>query len=168
MMKLVKKLIVYLIILLTIYFVISCNIRKEKVLVIQDKTSNKKVEYYLPNCNFSLGYQHSVMKTPVEEFFYINEHNQIILEKIVYESYGVGTPFLKEEGELEIIDGKYILKINRTFKEINMIISPIPNHWLTIGEEKHELNDILEKPNSSIKIHIYQTYRLKSFFNNIF
>lgn len=160
-----KKLIVLLLITLTLYFVISCNFIKTMVLVIEDNTSHEKFEYYLSNRNFSLGYLHSVLKTPVEEFFYINEHNQIVLEKVAYESYGVGTPFLEEEGELEIIGDTFILKINRVFDDINMIISPIPNHWLSIGENKYQLNEILRKPNSSIRIYINEIFKMKSFLN---
>ena len=160
-----KKLIVLILIILALYFVISCNLIKTKVLVIQDNTSHENFEYYLPNRNFSLGYFHSVLKTPVEEFFYINEHNQIVLEKIIYESYGVGSPFLEEEGELHIINDKFALKINRILDEINMVISPIPNHWISIGENKYELNEVLNKPNSRIRIYIKQSYQLRSFLN---
>ena len=159
-----RKLFVFIMIILTIYFVFSCNIIKAKVLVIEDRENNEKLEFNLPNYCFSLGYIHSVMKTPVEEFFYINENNQIVLEKISYESYGVGTPFLEEEGELEIIGDKFILKVNRVFSDINMIISPIPNHWLLIEDKKYEFNDVL-KPNSKIKIYIDEIYKLESFLN---
>lgn len=172
MMRLIKnnkelliKLMVIILILLALYFVISCNLRKTKVLVIEDNTNHQKFEYNLPNRNFSLGYTHSVLKTPVEEFFYINENNQIVLEKIVFESYGVGTPFLEEEGELEVVDGKFVLKIDRVLDNINMIISPIPNHWISISDNKYYFNDILDKPNSSIKISIYETLSIKSFSN---
>ena len=165
--ELIIKFFVFIIVFTSLCFVISCNIRKVKVLVISDVTSNEKLEFYLPNNNFSLGYTHSVMKTPVEEYFYINEYNQIVLEKTIYKSYGVGLPFLSEEGELEIVNGDFILKLNRVFNELNMVISPIPKHWLTIGEKKYEFNNILEVPNSTIKIYITQKYKLKSFLNKI-
>lgn len=161
--RILRKIIVLLMIILTLWFVISSKYTKTKVLVIEDYATQEKFQYSVTNCNFSLGYIHSVMKTPVEEFFYINEQNQIVLERIIYESYGVGTPFLEEEGELEVVGDTFSLKINRIFDDINMIISPIPNHWLSIGGVKYEFNDTL-KPNSNIKIYVNDVYKLESFF----
>lgn len=167
MMKFIKEkkyllrfILVIIIIFTSLLFVMSCNISKVKVLIIQDNTSNIKYEYTLLDCTFSLGYLHSVMKTPTEEFFYANEDNQIVLEKTVYESYGVGLPFLEEEGELECVDGKFILKMNRVYDELNMIISPIPEHYICIGDKKIKLNDLLKKPNSSIKLYVDVIYKI--------
>lgn len=127
---------------------------KGRLLVIQNNTTGYKTEFYLPDNQFSLGYMHSVMKTPAEEFFRVNDNDEIVLEKTVYESFGVGLPFLANEDDFEIKDGKFILSTNYIFKEINMIISPIPKHWLQIGDMKYELTDILKEKNSSITIYI--------------
>lgn len=161
----IRIIIISLIILSSIIFVLGCNIEKGKVLVIQNNTTGVKTEFYLPNDKFSLGYIHSVMKTPAEEFFYINKNNEIVLEKTIYESYGVGLPFLPDEGELNVEDGKFILYMNRTYKEINMIISPIPKHWLQIGDTKYQLMDILKEPNCSIIIYAQNESIIKNFIN---
>ncbi len=142
---------------------------KGKLLVMQNNTTGQKIEFYLPQRQFSLGYMHSVMKTPAEEFFRINKNNEIVLEKTVYESFGVGLPFLADGNDFEIEDGKFILKTNYILKEINMIISPIPEHWLRIGDMKYELMDILKVKNSSITIYasnISIIRNLSRLFNN--
>lgn len=110
---------------------------KDYYLVISDRKTDKKWEYELKDKNFSLGYVHSVMKTEAEEFFSVEEKSKdIVLTKTIYSSYGVGLPFLPEEGKLEIKDGKFILNINRKFKEINMVVSPLAKHYLKINKKK--------------------------------
>jgi hypothetical protein len=161
----IKILIISLIIGTSIIFVLGCNIEKGKILVIQNNTTGEELEFYLPDNSFSLGYIHSVMKTPAEEFFYVNNNNEIVLQKTIYQSYGVGLPFLPEEGELSVEDGKFILYMNRTLKEINMIISPIPKHWLQIGDTKYQLMDILKEPDCSIKIYVHDESIIKNFIN---
>ncbi|WP_326907533.1 DUF1850 domain-containing protein [Sedimentibacter sp. MB31-C6] len=157
--------IIFIIILSSIVFILGCNVENGKILVIQNNTTGIKTEFYLPNNSFSLGYTHSVMKTPAEEFFSVDENNQIILNKTVYESFGVGLPFLADEKDFEIKDDKFILYTNSIYNEINMIISPIPKHWLQIGDKKYELMDILKEPNCSIEIYVYDKDMIKKFFN---
>lgn len=162
----IRNLIIICLILLSVIFVITSNIEKGKVLIIQDNTSNEKHEFYLPDNTFSLGYKHSVLKTPAEEFFYVRDNNTMLLHKTEYESYGVGLPFLADKDDFKIENGKFILLIQREFKKLNMIISPIPNHWLSIGDDKYYLNDILKEPDSSISIYVNDKYVLKGFFNS--
>lgn len=167
----IRIIIISLIISSSIIFIIGSNIQNGKILVIQNNTTGVKSELYLPDEGFSLGYTHSVMKTPAEEFFVVDENNEIILEKTIYESYGVGLPFLSnlgdegDEGVFEIKDDKFILYINRTFSEINMIISPIPEHYIKIGNTKYDLMDMLKEPDCSITIYAYDKKIIKNFFN---
>jgi len=119
-----KRVLVFIIIFISLIFVISSNVTKVKVLIIEDNTSNVKFEY---------------------------------------ESYGVGLPFLSEEGELEVVDGKFIVKMKRVYDKLNMIISPIPNHFICIGNKKIELNNILKKQNSSITIYVGEIYKINYF-----
>jgi len=147
------KIFILLIIAVAVVLMSGIAAGKGRLLVVQNNTTGHKIEFYLPERQFSLGYIHSVMKTPAEEFFRINENNEIVLEKTVYESFGVGLPFLADGNDFEIEDSKFILKTNYALKEINMIISPIPEHWLRIGDMKYELMDILKVKNSSITIY---------------
>ncbi|WMJ78754.1 MULTISPECIES: DUF1850 domain-containing protein [unclassified Sedimentibacter] len=137
------------------------GVGKNKLLVIQNNTTGEKTEFYLKDDSFSLGYMHSVMKTPAEEFFRVNADNEIVLEKTVYESFGVGLPFLADKNDFEIKDDKFILYTDSVFKEINMIISPIPEHWLQIGDMKYELTNILKEKNCSITIYSHDDSVMK-------
>lgn len=161
----IRIIIISLIIVSSITFILGCTIENGKVLVIQNNTTGKNAEFFLTENDFSLGYIHSVMKTPAEEFFYVNKNNEIILKKTIYKSLGVGLPFLPEEGDLTVEDGKFILYMNRSFKEINMIISPIPKHWMQIGDTNYSLMDILEEPDCSIKIYAHDRNIIKNFLN---
>lgn len=123
-------------------------------LIVKDRNSDKKWEYKLKKNEFSIGYKHSVEKTQAEELFKVNKSGDIILWETVYEDYGVGLPFLPEEGQLEVRDGKFILKMNRSFKEINMTISPIAEHYLKINNKKYMLSKLLEGQVRSINLKI--------------
>lgn len=122
-------------------------LKPKYILVIENKTDNKIIEYPLKDKKFSLGYTHSVMKTEAEEFFIAEKDKKIKLVRTEYKSYGVGLPFLQEEGKMVIENGKFILEMNREFKDISMVISPIGKHYLKINEKKYMLSEILgEKP----------------------
>jgi hypothetical protein len=94
------------------------------------------------------------MKTEAEEFFVVGDKKQIILEKTVYESYGVGLPFLPDEGEMQVKDGKFILMITREFPGIAMVISPIANHYLRIQDKKYMLSNIFGDKSTKILLKI--------------
>ena len=65
-----------------------------------------------PGAEFSVRFIHSVQRTPVEEFFAVNEAaDGFILRATRYESFGVGLPFLtsdgtfRREGDRFVMDG---------------------------------------------------------------
>jgi len=146
---------------IAVYIMGAIGSKGHKLLVIKNNTTGQKTEFYLKDNSFSLGYMHSVMKTPAEEFFHINENNKIVMEKTVYESFGVGLPFLADMDDFEIKDDKFILYKNDDYEEINMIISPIPEHWLQIGDMKYELMDILKEENCSITVYAHDVSTIK-------
>lgn len=161
----IRIIIISIIILISIIFILGCSVENGKVLVFKNTTTGKKTEFYLPNNRFSLGYIHSVMKTPAEEFFHVNINNKIVLEKTIYESFGVGLPFSAKQEDFELVDDKFILYINREYNLINMIISPIPEHWLQIEDKKYELMDFLIQPDCSVTIFVHDKNIVKRFFN---
>lgn len=134
-----------------------------KVLIVEDLEGQAKNEFFLPDKTFTLGYIHSVELTPAEELFRVGQDNTLMLYETIYESYGVGLPFLKEEGELDIKDGKFILKIQRSMDSIKLRVSPIPKHWLSIGDERYELIQLIEKPKDLVEIYAVDRWGLKVF-----
>ena len=84
--------------------------------------SDDRATLYLPTFTgdtFSLHFIHSVHKTPVWENFVVGPENQITLVSTEYESYGVGMPFLPEEGTFAQQDNKIQLtNLQRVFAQI--------------------------------------------------
>lgn len=68
---------------------------------------------------FSLKYTHSVQKTPVAENFIIQAVDELILDSTVYQTYGVGLPFLPGEGRFERQGNNFVLSgIGRRFDKV--------------------------------------------------
>jgi len=110
---------------------------QERLVLVVEELNTGAEEIFIPaDGTFQLGYTHSVLLTPVDEYFEIDEQLDLKLQKTIYESFGVGLPYEQmEEASFEIVDGKFILTLDRTFKELNMVISPIPKHTLTVNDE---------------------------------
>ena len=64
---------------------------------------------------------HSVQKTPVQEYFLVRGKNDLLLEKTIYQSMGVGLPFMASEGKLKTTgDGHFILEMHREYKTLKL------------------------------------------------
>ncbi|MDT8901763.1 DUF1850 domain-containing protein [Anaeroselena agilis] len=75
---------------------------------------------------FSLKYTHSVQKTPVAENFVIAAADELILESTVYQTYGVGLPFLPGEGKFIRQGNDFIITgMNRRFDKVSVHAGPI-------------------------------------------
>ncbi|WP_199616982.1 DUF1850 domain-containing protein [Paenibacillus alkalitolerans] len=105
---------------------------------------------------FSLVYIHSIHRTPVEEFFVINENRQIVLDSMVFESYGVGMPTSLEGSEtFRMADGKMrIENIHRTLDSFDLRIGQVvADHKLRVRDQVIPLSQ-LSKPGSAIRFEI--------------
>ena len=154
-----KKIKIIFIIMILILTVFKIFLKPQYLLVIEDKTNKKNYEFILKNKKFSLGYTHSVMKTEAEEIFATDDNKKIKLIRIEYKSYGVGLPFLPEEGKMKVENGKFILDMEREFKNISMVISPIGKHYLKIDGKKYMLSEILGDKPAKILLTIEKDYR---------
>ena len=155
----IKKIKIIFIIMILILTVFKIFLKPQYLLVIEDKTNKKNYEFLLKNKKFSLGYTHSVMKTEAEEIFITDNNEKIKLIRTEYKSYGVGLPFLPEEGKMKVENGKFILDMEREFKNISMVISPIGKHYLKIDEKKYMLSEILGDKPAKILLTIKKDYR---------
>ena len=133
----------------------------EKVLIVEDLDGHVKNEFFLPDKTFTLGYIHSVLLTPAQELFRVDKDNTLMLYETIYESFGVGLPYSQEEGEFDIVDGKFILKIHRSMDSIKLRVSQIPKHWLSIGDDRYELIQLIEKPDDLIEIQAVDRWGFK-------
>ncbi|WP_053955453.1 DUF1850 domain-containing protein [Inediibacterium massiliense] len=147
--------------ILIVGLILIRNMKCEKVLVVEDVDEHVKNEFILLDPKFTIGYTHSVLLTPVEEFFQVKDSHKLFLYETIYESFGVGLPYSQEEGDFQIKDGKFILKIQRNFDAIHLRVSPIPKHWLSVGDHRYELIDLVKKPDDLIKIYVVDRWVLK-------
>ncbi|GAB6179264.1 hypothetical protein JCM14036_05830 [Desulfotomaculum defluvii] len=93
---------------------------------------------------FTYEYLHSVLKTPVQENF-LAPGNYLLLTSTTFKSYGVGTPFLEGEGELENRNGLFILKgQNRRFQQLNFGVVPFTEPALIYRGERYNFKDYFQ------------------------
>ncbi|MBN2286637.1 MAG: DUF1850 domain-containing protein [Tissierellales bacterium] len=134
---------------------------KTDVLMVVNGEGKLLLQDSLQNDSFVLGYKHSVLLTPVEEFFKISE-GKLQLFKTIYESFGVGLPCTQEQdSDFEIKDGKFIYFIEREFEEISLYISQIPQHTLIIDGKTYDLFELLHKAEGSLTIYTVEKYVIK-------
>ncbi|MDW7660809.1 MAG: DUF1850 domain-containing protein [Bacillota bacterium] len=152
-----RRIVIAILGLMLVVLLVFTGLQDRTVLVIEEQSSGLQHELYPLDDQFVLSYIHSVLLTPVDEHFIITEDNALILQKTVYESFGVGLPYEQiNDADFEIIDGKFILYLERQFESLNMIISPIPKHSITVNGETFQFNEMLEIKDQSIKIYIIE------------
>jgi hypothetical protein len=150
------------VLLLILVSVVALSITEENVLIAVNANNGDTVKLPLFNDEFVLGYIHSILLTPAEEYFTVVEDQKILLQKTIYESFGVGLPFYQEnDSDFEIVDDKFILYLEREFEQINMFISPIPKHWISTAETRYELVDLATEEGARIDMHIEKRKVLK-------
>ena len=126
------------------------GLHERTVVVVEDQKTGESKMLFPDGNHFELGYIHSVLLTPVDEFFEITEDKKLVLQKTVYESFGVGLPYEQlSDSDFEIIDGKFILYLKRNFDVVNMVVSPIPKHTITVNGHVHNILDLFDETNDS-------------------
>ncbi|WP_167577998.1 DUF1850 domain-containing protein [Ammoniphilus sp. YIM 78166] len=106
--------------------------------------------------SFGIEFVHSIHKTPVIEEYYIDEQLDIVLDQVIYESYGVGMPSTIEPGQTyKQENGKYIISnIQRRLKFIDLAIGQmVANHQLKIHNRKVPFSQI-NPPGSWVRIQV--------------
>ncbi|HAS74514.1 MAG TPA: hypothetical protein DCS67_10250 [Clostridiales bacterium UBA8960] len=142
----IRKVVIIALSLILVAILLFTGMKERTVLILEEQKSGEKHVFYPADGLFELGYTHSVLLTPVDEFFSINAQNDLILQKTIYESFGVGLPYEQlEDTDFEIIEGKFILYLNRTFETINMVISPIPKHTITVNGETSYITELFSE-----------------------
>lgn len=130
----VRKIIIMMLGLTLLVTLVLTGLHERTILIVEDQKTGESKMLFPESNHFELGYIHSVLLTPVDEFFEITEDKKLILQKTIYESFGVGLPYEQlSDTDFEIIDGKFILYLKRQFDVVNMVVSPIPKHTITVN-----------------------------------
>lgn len=148
----------FLLILSILIILIIVATKKGKILVIEDTLSGSNEKFYLEDNSFVLSYTHSVHKTVFEEYYVVTDDNRLLLQKNVFDSFGVGSPYIDDYDKFKLEDGKFVLQLERYFDTINMIISPIPKHKITIDDNEYALLDFLKEEDSPLKLYAIERY----------
>jgi hypothetical protein len=107
------------------------GLRVVPVLRLYDEKGRHIASLILPDGSFSHRFVHSIHKTPVDEEYRI-EGKQLALYAIRYDTYGVGMP--SDEGEnFRIEDGRFVIDLRRSYEKIDIRISHLPGHGISIG-----------------------------------
>ena len=96
-----------------------------------------------PGTEFSTRFIHSVQKTPVEEFFTVNETlDGFILLRTRYQSFGVGLPFLPTDGSFRRDGDAFVMDgMNRLMPEIQIRPGLSTDLKITLPEQEILLAD---------------------------
>lgn len=138
-------------IIIIVAALIGHGLKREKILVFIGGQGEKEHVIAVPNRVFTLGYIHSVHHTPVYEVIYICDDNTLALKELRYSSLGVGMPYGYEGGTLENVNGEFVLKFERKFQSISMMVSPIPEHTVTVDRRDYPLIEFT-KPGGPLEI----------------
>lgn len=88
-----------------------------------------------PGDTFAIQFLHSVHETPVEEHYTVSHAKEMVLTKVIYESYGVGNPSGTEAGEqFSMKEGKFIVEeMERVLTTVSLRIGKVKaNHSLVL------------------------------------
>lgn len=103
--------------------------------------------------SFHISFTHSVNKTPVEEYYRI-ENGRFVLYKTVFSSYGAGMPELKNEYNFGIEDGKItITNLDTTLSDFSVFVGTIASHRLHFSGGELYLAEIAP-PQSLLKFEV--------------
>lgn len=110
---------------------------------------------------FSTRFIHSVQKTPVEEFFSVNDaRDGFLLRRTRYHSFGVGLPFLetdgtfRQEGDAFVMDG-----MDRPMREIQLRPGVSTELTMYLADEEIPLCKLVP-PGSLVRIAIVPRWKL--------
>ena len=142
----IRKIVILGLSLILAVILVFTGLQERDVLVVEEQKTGEKHLFFPVDGHFELGYTHSVLLTPVDEYFEINEQNELILQKTIYESFGVGLPYEQiEDASFEIVEDKFILYLERSFESVDMVISPIPKHTITVNGEIHYITELFSE-----------------------
>lgn len=99
------------------------------------------IQYAPAGTPVTLCYRHSVMKTQLWEYLFVNENaDGLIMKSTKYQSYGAGLPCLTDQGNFKKVDGWFVLDdVNRPFPTLSIRNGVTNNGVLTVGDKSYDL-----------------------------
>ena len=146
---------------MALLFISSCsktNLENKKLIIYNNNLGNIIKEFPIKDGDFfSIGFIHSVNKSPVIDYYNFNQDNEIYVYKTIYYNYGAGVESeLENEETLKYgDDGSMIIEnINKKINPLLYYISNLYDHKFRINDgEEISLWDVCGK-NITIRIEI--------------
>ena len=137
--------------------------RDSATLTIKDANGMSVRHLGLQDGRFVHRFTHSVHMTPVDEEFIIS-NGFLVLQRLRYDSYGVGMP--TDGGEsFRIEDNRFVIDMERSFERIDIRVSHLPGHGIEIGGIFYSF---LEFAPSESLITLEAGHTFMSFFRRMF
>ncbi len=95
---------------------------------------------------FTLEYTHSVHKTPVTDYFVVENQKTMRLYQTAFATFGAGMPYTAS-GIIEYRDDAFIFPVvDRQFHRIQLHAVPMAEHRLALGNRTIYINDLVAVP----------------------
>ncbi len=109
-----------------------------------------------PNSQFQIVYIHSIHRTPVTEYYHIDSQLNIVVDKMVFDTFGVGMPSDVENGEkFTIENGKFVLNhLNRVLPSFDLRIGQVIANHKFIANGKSIKMSTLTKPGNWVRFQV--------------
>lgn len=153
-MKTHKKLILLSLILISLLSIFLLkSIRGGEYLYIKDNDTGKIYSKYKveEGDEFSVGFIHSVNKSPLIDVYRIHD-GKIYVDRTIYYSFGAGVQTeLENDEKLVIDDGAMIVSgFNREIPNLSYFVGTVSDHTLCIDNKSVSLRDLCGR-NANIK-----------------
>ncbi len=140
--------IIVLLLIHAFFFLSGCQTQKESYLEIYSMKQERVLQDFPVHegAEFRLEYIHSSEKTPVYDFFEVNNSGSIILTEECFDWYAVGLECHADYDEADIFfdDRKTRVFLNRIFETLPIRVGWIADQVIFIGQERIVLKDITE------------------------
>jgi len=137
-----------------------------KGVTITDYKTGRLLYYHAADTGdmFSVNYIHSVNKSPVEDFFFIGDQDELVLEKTVFKSFGAGVPASPEDGgDLKVYKDRIeVIGIKRRIDNFLLFIGVTAEHRFKMDKDEFMLRHI-SHPQRNLMIRVERI----SLFNKI-
>jgi len=160
----------YLVILIALLFISIFSLRTVDVLMIKDveKDSILFAQSVKPGFEFATLIRHSVQKTPVYEYYRVEEDETLTVTRTELQDLGWGMPSILDH-KVEFKDNYMIMNdINRNLSFLPFRVNYIAEPYLIIGDKKINLMEHVED-NQLIHVYIQRmwnaSYILRGKFN---
>ncbi|MBN1243808.1 MAG: DUF1850 domain-containing protein [Spirochaetales bacterium] len=130
---------------------ISCGARPVETAVagsgtwldLVDGDGKIRTRLFLPDGRFAHVYVHSINLGRVDEEFAVEPNGVLRLERLRYDQMSSGMPS-ESEGSFALEDGRFVLTITRSFRELPVRVSPVAGHGIQTAEGFTAFADIFD------------------------